>query len=67
MPQLNNDGVAGYSANGWLAPITVFVALSVYADMRSPANPPPLQPAGERRSKRTDTIVYSGADLQGCN
>lgn len=39
MPQLNNDGIAGYSANDWLAPVIVFVALSIYADLRPPANP----------------------------
>ena len=39
MPQLNNDGIAGYSANDWLAPIAVFVALSLYADLHPPANP----------------------------
>ena len=39
MPQLNNDGIAGYSANDWLAPVAVFVALSLYADLHPPANP----------------------------
>ena len=39
MPQLNNDGIAGYSANDWLAPVITFVALSVYADLRPPADP----------------------------
>ena len=39
MPQLNNDGISGYSANDWLAPVITFVALSVYADLRPPADP----------------------------
>ena len=39
MPQLNNDGLPGYSANDWLAPAIVFVALSVYADLFPPPDP----------------------------
>jgi phosphoglycerol transferase MdoB-like AlkP superfamily enzyme len=38
MPQLNRDGLAGYSANDWLAPVVVFVVLSVYADLFPPSN-----------------------------
>jgi len=39
MPQLNRDGVSGYSANDWLAPVVVtFVVLSVYADLFPPSN-----------------------------
>lgn len=36
MPQLNSDGLAGYSANDWLAPVITFVALTVYRDLRVP-------------------------------
>ena len=39
MPQLNRDGLSGYSANDWLAPIVVYVVLSIYADLVPPANP----------------------------
>lgn len=39
MPQLNDDGLPGFSANDWLAPVATFVFLSVYADLRQPANP----------------------------
>ena len=39
MRQLNNDGIAGYSANDWLAPVVTFVALGVYADLRPPSDP----------------------------
>jgi hypothetical protein len=39
MPQLNSDGIAGYSANDWLAPVVTFVALSTYTDLRPPADP----------------------------
>lgn len=38
MPQLNNDGLSGYSANDWLAPVVVFVALTLYADLRPPSD-----------------------------
>jgi hypothetical protein len=39
MPQLNDDGLPGFSANDWLAPVATFVFLSVYADLRQPADP----------------------------
>jgi len=38
MPQLNNDGIPGYSANDWLAPAITYIALSVYADLFPPAD-----------------------------
>jgi hypothetical protein len=37
MPQLNNDGLEGFSANDWLAPVVVFVILGLYGAVRSPA------------------------------
>jgi hypothetical protein len=33
---LNQDGISGFSANDWLAPVVVFVALSVFADLVPP-------------------------------
>jgi hypothetical protein len=36
MPQLNNDGINGYSANDWFAPVVTFVAVIIYADLRTP-------------------------------
>ncbi|OBA75195.1 hypothetical protein A5641_24445 [Mycobacterium sp. 1554424.7] len=39
MPQLNSDGLPGFSANDWLAPVLTYVFLSAYADLRSPADP----------------------------
>lgn len=38
MPQLNNDGLAGFSANDWAAPVLTYVFLGVYADLRPPAD-----------------------------
>jgi hypothetical protein len=38
MPQLNRDGLSGYSANDWLAPVITFVVLSVYADLFPPSD-----------------------------
>ena len=35
---LNQDGISGFSANDWLAPVVVFVALSVFADLARPGN-----------------------------
>jgi len=39
MPQLNADGLPGFSANDWLAPVITYTALGVYAQLRSPADP----------------------------
>lgn len=36
---LNHDGIPGFSANDWLAPVLVFVALSVFADLVPPSDP----------------------------
>lgn len=37
MPQLNDDGLQGFSANDWAAPVLAYLALSVYADLRNPS------------------------------
>jgi hypothetical protein len=34
MPQLNEDGLPGFSANDWAAPVLTYVFLSLYADLR---------------------------------
>lgn len=39
MPQLNDDGLPHFSANDWLAPALTYLFLSVYADLRPPADP----------------------------
>jgi hypothetical protein len=39
MPQLNDDGLNGFSANDWAAPVLTYLALSVYADLRPPPDP----------------------------
>jgi hypothetical protein len=39
MSQLNDDGLPGFSANDWAAPVVTFVFLTVYADLRPPAGP----------------------------
>ena len=38
MPQLNTDGLQGFSANDWLAPVITFVVLSLYGTVRRPRN-----------------------------
>jgi hypothetical protein len=38
MPQLNNDGLNGFSANDWLAPTVTFVVLGVYRNLRPPGS-----------------------------
>jgi hypothetical protein len=38
MPQLNDDGLPGFSANDWAAPILTYVVLAGYADLRPPAD-----------------------------
>ncbi|MGH3848029.1 MAG: hypothetical protein ACRDS0_42485, partial [Pseudonocardiaceae bacterium] len=39
MPALNDDGLPGFSANDWAAPVLTYVFLSSYADLRTPAHP----------------------------
>ena len=39
MPPLNHDGLPGFSANDWLAPVLTYVVLAVYSDLRGPAEP----------------------------
>ena len=39
LPQLNNDGLSGFSANDWLAPTVAWVVLGVYRALRPPAEP----------------------------
>ena len=36
MPQLNDDGLQGFSANDWLAPALTYVVLGLYAAVRPP-------------------------------
>ena len=38
MPQLNDDGLNGFSANDWAAPLLTYLFLSLYADLRPPAD-----------------------------
>jgi hypothetical protein len=37
LPQLNADGLSGFSANDWLAPVLTFVWLAVYRCLWPPA------------------------------
>lgn len=39
VPQLNSDGLPGFSANDSLAPVVTYFFLSAYADLRSPGDP----------------------------
>ena len=36
MPQLNNDGLSGFSANDWLAPTVTYVVLGIYGTLPAP-------------------------------
>ena len=38
MPQLNADGISGFSANDWLAPVLTFVFVTLYAAWRPHAD-----------------------------
>jgi putative ABC transport system ATP-binding protein len=39
MPQLNDDGLQGSSANDWLAPVVTLVMLGIYAALRPASEP----------------------------
>lgn len=36
MPQLNDDGLSGFSANDWLGPTVTYVVLGIYGAIRRP-------------------------------
>jgi hypothetical protein len=38
VPQLNDDGLQGFSANHWLAPTVAFVLISLYGSVRPAGN-----------------------------
>jgi hypothetical protein len=38
MPQLNSDGLNGFSANDWLAPVVTFMVLGLYKAVRAPTD-----------------------------
>jgi hypothetical protein len=38
-PQLNDDGLPGFSANDWAAPMLTYLVLAGYADLRPPPDP----------------------------
>lgn len=52
MPQLNNDGLSGFSANDWLAPTVAWVALGVYRALR-----PPVEPRRFDQSRAAATVI----------
>jgi hypothetical protein len=39
MPQLNDDGMPGFSANDWLCPVIAYVALRLWAALRPQDDP----------------------------
>jgi hypothetical protein len=39
MPQLNEDGLQGFSANDWAAPMLAYLVLIGYPDLRKPKDP----------------------------
>jgi hypothetical protein len=36
LPQLNTDGLSGFSANDWLAPALTYIGLGLYRYLRTP-------------------------------
>ena len=45
MPQLNDDGLEGFSANDWLAPTVTYVVLGLYGAVRPAIEPRRFQQA----------------------
>jgi hypothetical protein len=56
MPQLNNDGLPGYSANDWLAPAIVFIVLS---DLRRPVPPGDPRRFGQVRAAAATIVALA--------
>ena len=52
MPQLNNDGLSGFSANDWLAPSVTWVVLGVYGAVR-----PPLETRRYQQARAGATVI----------
>ena len=52
MPQLNDDGLPGFSANDLAAPVLAYLALSAHADLR-----PPPDPARYRQTRALASIL----------
>lgn len=52
MPQLNNDGLSGFSANDWLAPTVTWVVLGIYGALRAP-----LEPRRYEQSRAGATVI----------
>jgi membrane associated rhomboid family serine protease len=52
MPQLNNDGLQGFSANDWLAPAVSFVVLGLYGAAR-----PPVESRRFEQARAAATVV----------
>jgi hypothetical protein len=52
MPQLNSDGLSGFSANDWLAPTVTWVVLGVYGALR-----PPPEPRRYEQSRAAATVI----------
>ena len=52
VPQLNDDGLSGFSANDWLAPTVTWVVLGVYAALR-----PTLEPRRFEQSRAAATVI----------
>jgi hypothetical protein len=53
MPQLNRDGLHGFSANDWLAPVMVYVVLGVYELL--------ARARGERRFGQVRALAFLAA------
>ena len=50
MPQLNSDGLPGFSASDWLAPVITYLFLGLYAQARPPAE---ARRYGQARARAT--------------
>jgi hypothetical protein len=52
MPQLNDDGLSGFSANDWLAPTVTYVVLGVYGALR-----PPTEERRYQQARAAATVI----------
>jgi hypothetical protein len=59
MPQLNDDGLSGFSANDWLAPTVTWVVLGIYGAQR-----PPIETRRYEQARAGPTVIAFAVNVR---